>query len=436
VKRVLIVLLVAATGVLAWSLPTPPQETSSSITTSTTGAAVSTSSHSTCPWAYSDDSVDTFLVAQSAEPAQLRFTFPVSGEVEATINEEQLGSSATALSLASVLNRGLDPAVVEFSSSPSAAGIVETGAGILALDVCPSASSKIWHLPGGSTLDGQSLQLVLFNPFSEDARAAVSVRSEVGIEPVAELDSVTVTGRSWKVIDFARLLPLRQSMSITIDMKQGVVTPEMVYSEGTDVAVWTNQGQADQWDFPIVDTGGLEPSLALSNDAAGPVDYEIDTYTSAGAVVASLTGTVDAASHVDLPLGDLAEAPFGVRVRTGGPVAATVIADDGSRVAATTGVAAQATHWMLPGFGLVGTNTLWVMNSGTETATVTYRLVDSGGALGDADKVAVPPGTIRSVRGLPIGASGLEVESNVPVSISWSAETAGAVGFEDGVPLP
>jgi hypothetical protein len=434
-KRVLTLLLVIVLAGLAWTLPAPQAPTARS-TTSTTSAVASTPSHSTCPWAYSDASVDTYLVAQSGDPADIRFTFPVTGEVRETREDHQGASAATALSLASVLNQGLDPAVVEFSSSPSAAGVVEAGEGVLAIDTCPSSSSKIWHLPGGSTLDGQSLQLVLFNPFSEDARASISTKSELGPEALTDLEAVTVTGRSWKVIDLAALLRLRQSLSVAIDMKQGALTPVMVFSEGTDIGVWTNEGQAEQWDFPIVNTGGLNATLFVSNDAANPEDYQVDVYTSSGVESAVLTGTVDGASHVALPLSGLAEAPFGIRVTTSGPVAATVISEDGTRVAATSGIAEPQTHWMLPGFGIVGTSRFWVMNSGIDTATVTYRPVDASGASGDVDKVAVPPATVLAVTGLPLAATGLEVESNVPVSVAWSDETSTAVGFASGVPVP
>jgi hypothetical protein len=432
-KRALSLLLVAAIGALAWVLPapTPPEQVSA---TTTTAAIASVAA--TCPWAFSDGGINTFLVAQTGQGADLRFTFPVGGEVRKTVEDVQSGSAATALSLSDVLNQGLAPAVVEFSTGPSAAGVVGTGEGVAVVDTCPSALSKIWHLPGGSTMDGQTLQLVLFNPFSEDARAGVSARSEVGIEPVPELESVTVTGRSWKVIDLARLLPLRQSMSVAVDLKQGAVIPAMVFSEGTDQAVWTVEGQSDQWDFPVADAGGLNPSLVISNDGVIPVDYEIDSFTSGGANVAVATGTVDGSSHLRLDVGDLADGVFGLRVRTGGPVAATLIADDGQRVGATAGIAEPATHWMLPGFGLAGTSTFWVMNTGTETATVTYRLMDSGGALGDPDKVAVPPGTIRSVVPVPVGASGLDVESNSPVSVAWTTSSDGAIGYASGVPVP
>jgi hypothetical protein len=435
VKRVLILLLVVVLTGLAWTLPVPQAPTLPSIT-STTSAVASTPSHSTCPWAYSDATVDTYLVAQSGDPADIRFTFPVAGEVSETREDHQGTSAATALSLASVLNQGIDPAVVEFSSSPSAAGIVEAGEGVLAVDTCPSSSSKIWHLPGGSTLDGQSLLLVLFNPFSEDARASIAVKSELGPEALTDLEAVTVTGRTWKVIDLAAALHLRESLSVAIDMKQGALTPVMVFGEGTDVGVWTNEGQAEQWDFPIVNTGGLNATLSVSNDAVEPVDYQVDVYTQSGAEAAALTGTVAGSSHVALPIGGLAEAPFGIRVTTGGPTAATVISADGSRVAATSGIAEPQTHWMLPGFGIVGTSRFWVMNSGTDTATVTYRSVDANGASGDVDKVAVPPATVVAVAGLPLVATGLEVESNVPVSVAWSDETSTAIGFTSGVPVP
>ncbi len=432
-KRMLSLLLVAALGVLAWALPAPEAEESPTIVPRAVVAVAS--NHSTCPWAFSDGAIDTFFVAQTDEDADLRFTFPVGGKVRKTVEEPQIGPAATALSLAAVLNQGVSPAVVEFSSGSSAAGIVETGEGVLAADVCPSALSKIWHLPGGSTLEGQTLRLVLFNPYSDDARASVAVTSEAGFEPIPELESVTVAGRSWKVIDLGKLLPLRESISVAVDMKQGVVTPAMVLSEGDDQAVWTNEGQADQWDFPVADAGGLTPRLSISNDGATPVDYEIDGYSTTGAEIALLTGTIDGRSQVQLDVSGLAEGVFGLRLRTSGPVAATLIADDGVRVAATAGVTVSATRWMLPGFGLAGVSTLWVMNAGAETTTVTYRFLDAGGALGEVEKVAVLPGRVLAVPTVPIGASALVVESSYPISVAWTMERDGAIAYASAVPM-
>ncbi|NIA24119.1 MAG: hypothetical protein GWP04_00970 [Gammaproteobacteria bacterium] len=433
-KRMLSLLLVAALGVLAWALPAPEPEESPT-TTVPPAVVATTSSHSTCPWAFSDGAVDTFFVAQTDEDADLRFTFPVGGEIRRTVEESQIGPAAAALSLAGVLNQGVSPAVVEFSSSPSAAGIVETGEGVIAADVCPSASSKIWHLPGGSTLEGQTLRLVLFNPFSDDARASVAVTSEAGFEPVPALESVSVPGRSWKVIDLSELLPLRERLSVSVDMKQGVVTPAMVLSEGDDEAVWTNEGQADQWDFPVADAGGLMPRLSISNDGTTPVDYEIDGYSTTGTEIALLSGTLEGRSQVQLDVSGIAEGVFGLRLRASGPVAATLIADDGVRVAATAGVTVSATRWMLPGFGMAGISTLWVMNAGVETTTVTYRLLDAGGALGDVEKVAVLPGRILAVPTVPIGASGLVVEASHPISVAWTMERDGAIAYASGVPM-
>jgi hypothetical protein len=434
-KRVLTVLLVAALGVLAWVMPAPEATVQPSVT-STTNAVASLPSHSTCPWVYSDGLVDSYLVAQSGDPADLRFTFPIAGEVQQTVEESQPASAATALTVSSAISQGIDPAVVEFSSSPSAAGVVETGDGVLSVDVCPSTSSKVWHLTGGSTLDGQSLELVLFNPFPEDASVSISVRSEVGVEPMSDLETVTVGGRSSRVFDLGAELSLRESLSVAVDMKEGSVTPVMVFGEGSDVATWTNGGQAEQWDFPVVDPGGFIPTLFLSNDTSDPVDYQVDAYTTSGTQSALLTGSIDGNAHVALSLGDLVESPFGVRVTASSPVAATVISGDGTRVAATTGAAEPTTHWMLPGYGLGGPNRVWVMNSGTETATVTYQLVDAGGALGGVDKIAVPPATIRSLVGLPLAATGMEIDSNVPVSVAWTVERPDGLGMAPGVPIP
>lgn len=434
-RRLLVVVLVLALGALAWFLPAAETTTISTPSTTEVHAPAQTG-HADCPWARSDDLVDTLLVVQSSGPTDVRFTFPASGAVRETAESTEPAEAAGALPLAGIAQTGLLPAVVEFTNTPTAVGFVEHGAGSLAIGVCPQVSSKVWHLPGGSTLEGQSLKLQLFNPFSDDARATVAVTSEAGLEPVPEFEGVTIPGRSWKLLDLTTVLPLREVISVSVTMEQGVVIPAMVFSEGGDTAVWTSVEQSDVWEFPVAQTVGLASKLVISNDNPLPAEYEIDVVTETDAVASVMTGTVDSRSQAVIDVSSLADAPFGLRVRAGSPVAVTVIADDGERVAATGGIATAAERWFIPGFGAVGESTAWFMNSGSDIVTVSYRTVDAGGAVGDVEKIAVEPGRLASVTVATGGIAGLSIEANHPIAVAWSGEADGAVGYAPGVPIP
>jgi hypothetical protein len=212
-----------------------------------------------------------------------------------------------------------------------------------------------------------------------------------------------------------------------------MVIPAMILSRGGDIAVWTDTGHSEEWYLPVVNPAGLEPVVTLANDGAEDVAYEIDVFTDAG--VMSDAGVVPQRAHVDISLDDTIDGPVGIRVRADGLLAASVVASDGTRLAATAGLTEQAEHWLLPGFGLTGRNKLWVLNTGTTPATVTYQVLDAGGRIGGGDKVVVPAGTLLEVNPLAFGASALEVRSTVPVTVGWSTENGEAVGFTVGIPV-
>lgn len=432
-KRVLALVLAASLGALAWVLPAPEPVRYVPPEPSATQPVASAGSFGTCPWAVADDVVDTVFVAQVAAQATVRYSFPVGGDVGSTSEAVVPGPAADVLDLGSLISRGLSPAVVEFDVAPSASGIVETGDGILAVDGCPAASSRIWHLPGGSTLEGRTLQLQLFNPFSEDARVDVLVVSEVGFEPIPELESVTVPGRSWKTIRLEELLPLRESVSTSVQVLQGMVIPAMAYSEGGDLAVWTDRGHAEEWYVPVVNAGGLQPVVTLANDSGIDVAYEVDVYTDDGVMVDS--GVVPQRSHVEVVLDETVTGAVGMHVRSEGLLAVAVVASDGERVAATAATPTTSTRWMLPGFGLAGRSKLWVLNTGTTPATVTYQVLDPGGRIGGGDKVVAPAGTLLEVSPLVFGAAALEVRSTVPVAVGWSSENGASAGYAVGIPV-
>ena len=92
-----------------------------------------------------------------------------------------------------------------------------------------------------------------------------------------------------------------------------------------------------------------------------------------------------------------------------------------------------ASKWLLPGLGAVGAgdSTVWLLNTGTEPATVILQPL--GREAVTTSKQSVAPGTVL---GVPLGydfeLGGYFVESSVPISVAWSVEAPNGLMFVAG----
>jgi hypothetical protein len=395
------------------------------------------SNFSNCAWAVADDTRDSLISIVTLSDVDVQLTFPVAGEIRETYPESLPGPGASAIPLSNVLSLGLSPSVVEFTTAPAAAGVVAMGEGLLAADLCPSSASKVWVLPGGTTIQDRPLDLQLFNPFPEDALVTVEAISEEGFEPAPELERVSVPGRSWRTLALGEVLPFRQRLSLTVQTEQGRIIPAMVQSSGTDRAVWTDVGRSEVWEFPLVAVGQLQPFLAVANSGTLEVTYSLDVFTADGPVEGVVDGLIPAGGHDRISVAGLADGAYALRLRADGPVSAVVVGEADGQVAATSGAPLAARRWMLPGAGAnsAARSSLWFLNTGAESITVTYQLLDAGGTVENPGKIILSAGTVRRVLLDQVGVSGVIAESTGPFSAAWSAEIDGATAFSSGVPI-
>ncbi len=429
--------LICGLGAAAWLAPAPEEATIDLPTTTTTAGPVVASNFSNCAWAVADDTRESVIGLVSLIDVDVQLTFPVAGEVRETYPESLPGPGAAAIPLSNILSLGVSPAVVEFTDGPAAAGVFARGEGLLAGDLCPSSASKVWVLPGGTTMQDRPLDLQLFNPFPEDALVTVEVISEEGFEPAPELERVSVPGRSWRTLALGDVLPFRQRLSVTVQTEQGRIIPAMVQTNGADRAIWTDVGRSEVWEFPLVSVGELQPFLGIANDGPLEVTYTLDVFTAEGPAEGVLEGRVSAESQDRVSLTGLADGSHAVRLRADGPVSAVVVGEAEGQIAATSGAPLAARQWMLPGAGADSTAGvfLWFLNSGSDPLTVTYQLLDASGTVANPAKIAVAPGTVRRVLLDEVGISGVIAESTGGFSAAWSAETEGATAYVAGVPI-
>ena len=229
--------------------------------------------------------------------------------------------------------------------------------------------------------------------------------------------------------------------------------PALAIRGATDEASWPGVAPATTWEFPVATSGPqFAPSVMLTNSGIEPVSAIIDAYTADGSSIGAREVEVDPSIPRRVDLGDLVAGSLAIRVRSSGPVAAVVLAEEskivleptdeegeieetaeGDRIAGTIGVSSPAQEWLLPGLQGVaaGESTVWLLNTGAEPATVTLQPLGTGNLA--ASKQTVPAG---SVLGVPLGhddaVGGYQIESSTPISVAWSVEAESGVMFVTG----
>lgn len=455
------ILLLAAAGAIAFvgfvqlapAEPDPPSFGSPDTEDPAAGGAVASPSAWYCPWVEAGDIVDSDVIVATEPSVEVDLTLlhPIANEVPGELAFDVAGPGATAVATGSVLRVGESPAILEISNGPAAAASMQYAEKFISADQCIVSVPKIWYLPGGSTRIGTITELRLFNPFADTAEVTVTAYSEFGIELPADLDGLDVAGRTWTTIDLEPFLPLRDELVFAVSTTQGLVIPALVRTDDRGEGMWPGTRPAETWDFPIVTVGELEPFLSVMSAGDDAVELSVDVITPGGAVRNARQVTLESAVPVRIPLSDLAAPPFGVRLRATAPVAATAVAlvpesdgsGEGSLEATTTTVAEERAGEIDTPFiaGLAGTNglvrpsrswivpldtlpnaetSMWLMNTGTEQATVSYA------PLGDlepvpADPIVVPAESIVEVPvEVGIGFYGYRIEADRPITVAWT----------------
>ena len=331
---------------------------------------------------------------------------------------------------------GSSSAIVEFSYGPAAAAVVAIGDDVLAGDVCSSTLPAVWHVPGGSTLEGDSLTLRLFNPFADDAKVNMMAVSELGTEADESFEAVSVPARSTRTFTLNENLPGRVALSIFVEHIEGSVIPVMVQSTPSDVAMWPGTRHSEVWEFPLAIDPGVTTSLVLTNLAPIDVTYAVEVFDESGAVFSGETGTMAGPGQAVVSLEAFGPGSFGARVSADGPIGAVVVGRGEGSVVGTVGALTVSDTWLVPGPNAeaVAGYELSFLNTGVESVTVTYRKANATGG-GDVRSIEVGPGTLRNVTVTDVGTTGVFVEATGSISVAWSGSFGSRRMFSAAVPI-
>ncbi len=440
------------------------------------GGAIGDESVWYCPWVASGAVRDSTYDIATAVNVEGVITLPNPNPTQPAdeLIFELQGADARSVDTAEIVRRGPAPGIVEFDAGPAVVTTAMWTDAVLTGDQCVVSVPKVWHLVGGITAEGFTLELRLFNPFPEAAKVSVEAVSEFGSSPLGGFEGVDVPGRSWVTEDLSRTIPFLDNVTLTVRSEAGLVIPALVVNTDVDEAWWNGTRQSTTWDFPVTSVPGLEPTLVLSNTGSVGATVTIDLFAVGGAILEATSLQVSPLQPVRVHLADFADPPFGVRVISNAPVGAVIQAappgtfpraetpedehddeepsDQGEPVdegqpaaittytglAATTGNIDPATRWMLPGIGVVpaAQTSVWIMNASSDQATVTITPLGAQG--GAAEKVIVAAGWLLEIPFAEItetGINGVMIDSTVPVSTGVSIAGDRGVAFIGGIPF-
>ena len=445
------------------------------------GGAVTEESVWYCPWVASGAVRDSTYDVATAVNVDTAITLP---NPNPTVVPDEFsfllqGADARSVDTAEIVRRGESPGIVEFDDGPAVATTAMWTEELLTGEQCVVSVPKVWHLVGGTTAEGFTLQLRLFNPFPESAKVTVQAISEFGSSPLGGFEGLDVPGRSWITEDLSRVIPFLDNVTLTVRTETGLVIPALVLSNGSDEATWNGIGQSTSWDFPVTSVTGLDPTLVLSNTGAVGATVVVDIFAPGGPIIEATGLLVSPNEPVRLELADFADPPFGIRVMSDVPVGAVVQAaphgsfplseteaghdhgeeptdattDEGEEgtedepdvesvtfdgLASTTGNTDPAMRWIVPGIGVVPASetSLWLINPSGDQATVT--ITPLGATAAGPDKIIVEAGWQAEIPFAEVtetGMSGVIIDSTVPISAALSVSSARGVALIGGIPV-
>ena len=319
--------------------------------------------------------------------------------------------------------------VVDLPEGGAGAAIVTESDVVLTAANCTFPVSGETAIAGVSTAADESLDLVLANPYSNDAVVEVRTVSEAGADSASELESVLVPARSVTTIDLAQILPLRNRLSIRILVERGVVHAAAVQSSANERMVVEAVEPAREWIVPLPATG-TSPIVTLLPTSGVGVDYSVDSFGDGGVQTDVLVGSVAADQQLIIDMSSIPEGATALRVATSGPSVVGVVIESETIRAGSPGASRIASTWLVP--GLRGeAATLRVVNPSDVTVEVQVTPLVAGA---QAQSASVAAGASVNI---PVGGPvpGYVVRADADIHVSWSVSSESGFGLSVGWPV-
>ena len=378
-----------------------------------------------------DRTVDGKLTIGSTLALPARVTVGNAGEVSTDQVVDVGDAGGAAVDFDEIIAGGTAGAFVEFGVPTASAATVSRGEAGVAAVACPSLLRTTSVITGASTRNGESLELILVNPYGADAVVAVESSSEIGADSAEELASVVVPARSTVTRDLATLLPLRNRLSLAITPVRGLVHAFVEGGGRGDRVSIEHVDPASEWISPIPTVEGLAATLVVSSVSPVDVAMRIDGWSEGELVEGVFSEVIPPRGQVEIALADT-DVPLQIaRILADGPIGVSLVMEGDAGRAATPVNAEAVLEWLMPGPGSTG-STAWIGVDGQSDAVIEFLSLDAGG---ESFTVTATAGTVTPV---PLDGQliGYSLRADSPVTVLWSVSDDTGFGLGAPTPLP
>ncbi len=298
---------------------------------------------------------------------------------------------------------------------------------------CGESSDGLAAL-GGSTLDGDGLDLILYNPYVWDSSVRVEIHSELGDDTPPELQEIYVPAGKTVKVDVDGPLRLRRMLGVHVESDPGKVAFVLQQSTNGETAMIEAVTPQTEWWLPVPELDQAETYLLVASLSESSFTYRIDLLTHSGPVYEFRVGDFIPGRMVAVPLSDLPAGVTGIRVSGTVALVAALRMEGDDLLAAGPGVGVAARRWLLPGAGGNGEsrNVAWLLNPSVLPVSVSVSAAAEGAF---SYRATISPESVLAfdldrLTGLADDLPGYLVESEEEIAVVWTSQTeSGAASY-------
>jgi len=323
--------------------------------------------------------------------------------------------------------------VVESGAGWSGAGMVNIAPAAISAWKCGESSDGLAAL-GGSTLEGDGLDLILYNPYVWDSSVRVEIHSELGDDTPPELQEIYVPAGKTVKVDVDSPLRLRRMLGVHVESDPGKVAFVLQQSTNGETAMIEAVTPQTEWWLPVPELDQAETYLLVGSLSESSFTYRIDLLTHSGTVYEFWEGDFIPGRMVAVPLSDLPAGVTGIRVSGTVALVAALRMEGDDLLAAGPGVGGAARRWLLPGAGGNGEsrNVAWLLNPSVLPVSVSVSAAAEGAY---SYRATISPESVLAfdldrLSGLADDLPGYLVESEEEIAVVWTSQTeSGAASY-------
>ncbi len=211
-------------------------------------------------------------------------------QVDAPVTELVVPLPAQSLTNLRLADLAPNSAVVSLAVEVDGGGVVvdKISSGPTGVDrsACAIDGSREWVVTSGSTVPGSRLQLVVFNPFPDDAVVDIDFVSEVGARSPEDFVALHIPARSSRVLEIGDVFAASESITTFVRVRSGRVVAEGIQSfDGTEspsgLSVITGApATAERWTFAGISPAAGPARVVVVNPSETRVRVDVEVYPS------------------------------------------------------------------------------------------------------------------------------------------------------------